>query len=305
VYGDTGILRQQYPSMKAWVDFIKSRSQNYLWTDNGYGDWYAPGEKTPLPFIDECFFVYSTQLLIHAATILNNSNDILFYSEVLKKIKQAFAKQFGVIPQTQTACVLALQFDLLPDSLRQKTAEKLKVLITANNNHLATGFLGTPYLLHVLTQYGYMDLAYTLLLQQTYPSWLYPVRRGATTTWERWDAIRPADSTLQETSFNHYAYGAVGDWLYRVVAGIDAIEPGYKKIKIAPHPGGGLTWAKASYECSYGKIVSQWKFKSNAFLMHVEIPAGTTATIYVPSQAPVEVKAGIFDFVNENMNSPK
>ena len=155
------------------------------------------------------------------------------------------------------------------------------------DNHLTTGFLGTPYLCHVLTRFGYTDIAYKLLLQEDYPSWLYPVKMGATTIWERWDGIKP-DSTFQTpgmNSFNHYAYGAIGDWMYRVIAGLDTDEdePGYKKIIIQPHIGGGLTNASATLNTYYGKVYSGWKTEGDKITLDIEVPANTTATLYAPA----------------------
>ena len=176
---------------------------------------------------------------------------------------------------------------MLPESLRQQAAGRLADNIKNYGNHLTTGFLGTPYLCHVLTRYGYTDIAYTLLLQEKYPSWLYPVKMGATTIWERWDGIKP-DGSFQVpsmNSYNHYSYGAIGDWMYRVMVGLDTYEdgPGYKHIKIQPHIGGGFTDASASLETYYGKLGSGWKVAPDKVLMDVEIPANTTATVFVPA----------------------
>src|SRR5678815_2053189 len=152
---------------------------------------------------------------------------------------------------------------------------------------LTTGFLGTPYLCEVLTRFGYDSVAYKLLLQDSYPSWLYPVKMGATTIWERWDGIKP-DSSFENVgmnSFNHYAYGAIGDWMYRKMVGLDTYEDGvgYKHIKIQPHIGGGFTNASASYKTYYGTVSNSWKINGNELSMDVEIPANTTATVYVPA----------------------
>jgi alpha-L-rhamnosidase len=176
---------------------------------------------------------------------------------------------------------------MLPENLRKQAAERLAENVKSYNTHLTTGFLGTPYLCHVLTRFGYTDLAYSLLLQQDYPSWLYPVKMGATTIWERWDGQKP-DSTFQTpgmNSFNHYAYGAIGDWMYRKMVGLDTYEDGvgYKHIKIQPHIGGGFTNASASLQTYYGTVSSGWKIEGNTILMDVEIPANTTATVYVPA----------------------
>ena len=192
-------------------------------------------------------------------------------------------------PDTQTAYVLALQFDMLPENLRAQAADRLVRNIHRYDDHLTTGFLGTPYLCHVLSRFGHADVAYQLLLQDTYPSWLYPVKMGATTVWERWDGIKP-DGTFETptmNSYNHYAYGAIGDWMYRVIAGIDTKTEGagYKQIIIKPTIGGKLDSVKADYETNYGKVNSHWKVTNGAVSLEVTIPANTTATVYIPAKA--------------------
>jgi alpha-L-rhamnosidase len=175
-------------------------------------------------------------------------------------------------------------FDLLPEQLRQNAAQFLVNDIKSRRNHLSTGFLGTSHLCHVLSRYGFTDTAYDLLLQETYPSWLYPVKMGATTIWERWDGQK-TDSTFQDpgmNSFNHYAYGAIGDWMYRVSAGIELLMPGYKHIIIQPHPSKRLNYAKASFESSYGTIASGWERKDGKIIVKIKIPANTRATIILP-----------------------
>jgi alpha-L-rhamnosidase len=230
--------------------------------------------------------------MINSAKVLNNTADEATYTALLQKIKAAFLKEYvtpngRLVSGTQTAYVLALNFDMLPESLRQQAAERLAENVKSYDTHLTTGFLGTPYLCHVLTRFGYVDLAYRLLLQEDYPSWLYPVKMGATTIWERWDGQKP-DSTFQTpgmNSFNHYAYGAIGDWMYRKMVGLDTYEDGvgYKHIKIQPHIGGGFTNASASLKTYYGIVSCGWKVDGNVVSMDVEIPANTTATIYVPA----------------------
>jgi alpha-L-rhamnosidase len=183
---------------------------------------------------------------------------------------------------------------MLPEDLRAQAAAKLVDNIKSYGNHLTTGFLGTPYLCHVLSAYGYHDVAYTLLLQETYPSWLYPVKMGATTIWERWDGQKP-DSTFQTpgmNSFNHYAYGAIGDWMYRRAGGIELAEPGYKKILIQPQPDNRLTFAKTSLDSPYGTIRSGWDRKDNMFTVTVVIPANTTARIVLPDAKAEEITEG-------------
>jgi len=301
-YGDKKILEQQYPSMKSWVGYMTAKSKNDLWnTGFHFGDWlfYSPADDndgksavTDKYLIAQCFYAYSTQLLINAAKVLGKNDDVASYSSLLQKIKDAFLKEYltpngRLVSGTQTAYVLALNFDMLPETLRAQAAQRLAENIKSYENHLTTGFLGTPYLCHVLTRFGYADVAYKLLLQDTYPSWLYPVKMGATTIWERWDGIKP-DSTFEVpsmNSYNHYAYGAIGDWMYRKMVGLDTYEDGvgYKHIKIQPHIGGGFTNASASLQTYYGKLSNSWKIESDKIIMDVEIPANTTATVYVPA----------------------
>lgn len=301
-YGDRKVLEDQYASMKAWVGYMQKNSTDYLWnTGFHFGDWlfYRPDDDndgraavTDKYLIAQCFFAHSTQLLINAAKVLGHTKDVTDYSTLLQQIKSAFLKEYvtangRLVSGTQTAYVLALNFDMLPENLQKHAAERLVDNIEDYDNHLTTGFLGTPYICHVLTRFGYDTVAYKLLLQDTYPSWLYPVKMGATTIWERWDGEKP-DSTFENpgmNSFNHYAYGAIGDWMYRVITGIDTYEeePGYKHIIIRPHPGGNLTYANADLETNYGKVSSHWKKQDGQFQLDVEIPANTTAKIYIPA----------------------
>ena len=301
-YGDPKILEDQYASMKAWVGFMQNHSRDHLWnTGFHFGDWlfYRPSDAndgrsavTDKDLIAQCFFAHSTQLLVNAAKVLNKPEDIKQYTLLLKHVKEAFLKEYvtasgRLVSSTQTAYVLALQFDMLPENLRMQAARRLVTNIEDYDNHLTTGFLGTPYLCHVLSRFGYDTVAYKLLLQETYPSWLYPVKMGATTIWERWDGQKP-DSSFQTpgmNSFNHYAYGAIGDWMYRNISGIDTYEegPGYKNIRIRPHLGGGLSFANADLETGYGKLSVYWKLGDGKLRLDIEIPANTTASIFVPA----------------------
>lgn len=302
IYGDKQILEDSYQSMCKWADYIASRCTNYLWDKSWHhGDWlhfmpqnvwdHAPAytEKT---FIAQAFYANSIQNIINTAQVLGNNDDVRKYSILLEKVKKAFNNEFvspngALTSNTQTAYVLALQFDLLPEEQRVQAAGRLAKLINNYDNHISTGFLGTPYICHVLTRFGYEDLAYTLLLQESFPSWLYPVKKGATTIWERWDGIRP-DGSLQDeamNSFNHYAYGAIGDWMYKNIGGINQQDGsfGYKNILIAPRVGGGLSEANTELETVHGKIVSAWQIKDKTMQMWVEIPANTKAQIVFPS----------------------
>ncbi len=312
VYGDEKLLKDQYASMKAFVESVRGVSKDNMWNSGfHFGDWlfYQPTDDrdgrsavTDKYLIAQCFYAHSTQLLVKAAEVLGYTEDAAFYGNLLKKIKLAFINEYmtpsgRLISGTQTAYVLALEFDMLPLDLRHKSAERLAENISSYGDHLTTGFLGTPYLCHVLTRFGYTDLAYRLLNQETYPSWLYPVKSGATTIWERWDGIKP-DGTFQNAgmnSFNHYAYGAIGDWMYRVMAGIDTYEDGvgYKHSIIKPHIGGGFTYVSASLETYYGTLSSEWKLERDKLTFNVEIPANTSAKVYVPaSEGSVILEGG-------------
>jgi alpha-L-rhamnosidase len=309
VYGDRKFLEDQYKSMKAWVQYIDSVSRNNLWNSGWhFGDWlfFRPADDldgrsavTDKYMIAQCFWAHSTQLVINAARVLGKNDDITKFEEMLERVKNAYVKEYltpsgRLVSGSQTAYVLALNFDMLPEDLRGQAAERLVENIRSYNNHLTTGFLGTPYLCHVLSRFGYNDVAYTLLLQKTYPSWLYPVTQGATTIWERWDGQKP-DGSFQNAgmnSFNHYAYGAIGDWMYRVVGGIEIAEPGYRKVRIQPQPDPRLGYARASYKSPYGTIRSAWERKGNQMHVSVAIPPNTTAIVCLPDAVYNDVMEG-------------
>lgn len=300
-YCDKRILEVQYPSMKAWVEYMRSRAgDNNLWTgDTHYGDWLAfattrsdyPGATTEKDLIATAYYSYSSGLLAKIAGIIGKNDDAKKYKQLSENIKTAFVNEFvtpagRLVSNTQTAYCLAISFDLLPEILVPKAAQYL-----ANDvkkmGHLTTGFVGTPLLCKTLSDHGYADLAFMLLNRKKYPSWLYPVTQGATTIWERWDGQKP-DGTFQNVgmnSFNHYAYGAIGEWLYTYVSGIQINEksPGYKHFVLAPHPGGELTHANAQFESLYGTIQSSWKIEGDKLIYDVIIPANTTATVTLPN----------------------
>ncbi len=301
-YGDERILRELYPTMKAWVAYMEREAgDDYLWTSGShFGDWLAYNSPDPSgtsaitdhDLIATAFFAHSTAIVHRVAEILGEKQDAVRYAELGRKIKEAFLAEFvtpngRVANNTQTAYVLALAFDLLPAGLRPEAARRLVADIRKRGNHLTTGFVGASYLCPVLSATGHYDVAYDLLLQETYPSWLYPVTKGATTIWERWDGIRP-DGSFQDpgmNSFNHYAYGAIGDWMYREVAGIDIDPgaPGYRHVLIHPHPGGGLRHVRAAHRSPYGKIASEWTLDGNVFELRVTLPPNTTATVRIPA----------------------
>ena len=302
-YGDKKILEDQFGSMKAYIESIRKNAKNDLWnTGFHFGDWlfYRPDDDndgraavTDKYLIAQCFYANSAQLLINAANVLGKTAEASEYTSLLQKIKDAFMKEYmtangRLVSGTQTAYVLALNYDMLPDNLREQAAKRLVDNIRSYGNHLTTGFLGTPNLCHVLTRFGYTDVAYKLLLQETYPSWLYPVKMGATTIWERWDGQKP-DSTFQTpgmNSFNHYAYGAIGDWIYRIMVGMDTYVdgPGYKHISIKPHIGGGFKQANAALQTYYGKLSCGWKLADGKTSMDITIPVNTNATVFLPTK---------------------
>ena len=297
-YGDRRLLERQYPSMRAWVDYARRRAgPDLIWRPGWqFGDWLAlhsddpsyPGATTGTDLIATAFLAHSTDLVSRTAAVLGRRDEAVSYHARFQAMRDAFNREFvsttgRVGENTQTAYALAIAFDLLPDSLIAAAAGRLARDVEARDHHLTTGFLGTPYLLHVLGATGHIGAAFALLTQRTYPSWLYPITRGATTMWERWDGIRP-DSSFEDpgmNSFNHYAFGAVGDWMYQNIGGIDldAAAPGYRHARIAPRPGAGLTSASASIETGYGKLSTAWKLEGQRFVLDVTVPANTSAEI--------------------------
>jgi len=300
-YGDQRILEVQYPSMKAWVDYMTSRAgDDFLWTgDYHFGDWLAfatnnsdyPGATTEKDLIATAYYSYSSGLLAKIAGIIGKKQDAEKYAQLSGNIKKAFIHEFvtpsgRLVSHTQTAYSMALAFNLLPEDLIPKAAAYLAGDVK-KFGHLTTGFVGTPLLCKTLSANGYEDLAFMLLNRREYPSWLYPVTQGATTIWERWDGQKP-DGSFQDVgmnSFNHYAYGAIGEWLYRYVAGmdIDPNAPGYKHILLSPHPGGGLSNASVEFASLYGQVKSAWKLDGNDFVYKVTVPSNTTATVTLPA----------------------
>lgn len=326
-YGDKRILDQQYASMKAWVEYMhRQAGDSYLWNKGGhFGDWLAfatnrsdyPGATTDKDLIATAYFAYSTHILHKVAVILNKMEDAQKYNDLFVKVRQAFQDEFitpngRLTSHTQTAYALALAFDLVPAAFRDRTAERLAEDVQ-KFKHITTGFVGANLICPVLTDNGYLDLAYMLLNRKEYPSWLYPVTMGATTIWERWDGIKP-DGSFQDpgmNSFNHYAYGAIGSWLYQVVAGIeiDSQLPGYKHMIIQPRPGGGLAFATARHHSMFGIVESFWKIENGYFTLEVIIPANTQATVVLPSAQvaqvlesakPLKIGNGIINYSQES-----
>jgi alpha-L-rhamnosidase len=286
--------------MKAWVDYVKADAgDDLVWSEGEhFGDWLAfasnrsgyPGATTGKDLIATAFFAHSADLVARAADVLGKNGEARKYRDLSESVKAAFRREFvspngRVGENTQTAYGLALAFDLLPEAQRATAARRLADDVR-RVGHLTTGFVGTPLLMSSLTRYGYLDVAYELLLRDRYPSWLYPVTRGATTIWERWDGIRP-DGSFQDpgmNSFNHYAFGAIGEWMVQVVAGIDVDpdRPGYKHTLIRPNPGGGFRKVSARYESLFGPVESTWEIAGGTMRLAVEIPPNTTGTVRLP-----------------------
>ena len=290
VYGDKRVLERHYESMKKWISYLKKNSKDLLRPARGYGDWVSIASNTPKDVIATAYFAYSTHLVSKAAAALGKDDDADKYEELFEQIKGAFNKAYvsedgHIKGGTQTCYLLGLYFDLLPEDKREPATQHLIEAIRKKDWHLSTGFVGLSYLIPTLTDTGHLDIAYRLLNNDTFPSWGYSIKNGATTIWERWDGWTEEKGfqTPGMNSFNHYAFGSIGRWLFGAVAGIDTDGPGYKRIIIHPRPGGGLNYAKASYKSINGKIVSDWKIKGDTFTLNVTIPANTTATVYVPA----------------------
>ena len=307
-YGDVRILEEQYASMKAWVEYVRQQAgEDYLWKERHFhwGDWLSyhsdkpnyPGAHTEKDLIATAYYKYSTDILSKAARVLGKDKEAGDYEKLSANIKEAFYYEYmsasgRLVSHTQTAYALALSFGLVPDELIDKTAAYFAADIRLHK-HLTTGFLGTPLLCSTLSAHGYDDLAFMLLNRKEYPGWLYPVTQGATTIWERWDTMKPDGSIIEGmNSFNHYAYGAIGEWLYNYVAGIaiDEKHPGYKHFFLAPHPGGGLTNAKAEINTVYGLASSAWELDGKEMTCKVTIPANTSATLILPQSAGITAK---------------
>lgn len=303
-YGDTGIVEQHWPAMNRWMDYITSANPGGLWLErrnNDFGDWLSIAADTPKDVLATAYYAYDASLMARMARAIGREDDAAKYDALFGHIKDAFDKAFvsqdgRVKGDTQTVYVLALRFNLLPDSLRPLAAQHLVDNIAAKNDHLSTGFVGVGYLCPVLTETGHNDVAYKLLQNDTFPSWGFSIRQGATTIWERWDGWTPEHGFQDPgmNSFNHYSLGSVGQWLYEYVAGIDTDpdRPGFKHIVLQAHPGPGLTHASATFDSIHGRIASAWKVEDGRFLWTVTIPANTTATVRVPSGDPAGVTEG-------------
>jgi alpha-L-rhamnosidase len=302
-YGDTRMIEEHYASMVRYASWLQSTSSGNRRTNAGpYLDWLNLDDPTPAGVIGTAYYAYSIRLLAEMAGAIGRDADAARYAALARDTAQAFVDTYvsadGTVQgDSQTGYVLAIGMNLLPETLRAKAADRLVANVQRHDWHLSTGFLGTPDLLPALSDTGHLDVAYRLLLNDTYPSWGYEIAKGATTVWERWNSIMPDGSfgDVSMNSFNHYAYGAVGDWMYRTVAGIqpDAGNPGYTHLTFAPQPGGGLTSARASYRSAQGVIGSDWDLDARGDMrLRLTVPANTTATMRIPAPGRHAVTEG-------------
>lgn len=314
-YGDKEILREQYPNMKLWVDYITDAcGGNTLWLDGFQrGDWLGLDGDASLSslsggtdknLVANAYYAYSCRILRDAAGVLGREEDAAAYGTLYDRITEELNREYVTpngrfVSETQTACVLLLHFGLLREEYRAGAARILKDNLNRHHGHLTTGFVGTAYLCHALTDHGMHELAGELLLAEDYPGWLYAVKKGATTVWERWNSILP-DGSMDRSgmnSLNHCAFGAVGDWLYAVAAGISPLESGYKKIRIRPFLTKGFSEVTASYRSMYGEIRSHISCRDGRICVDVSIPANTAAVLELPERGEmIEIGSGTWHY---------
>ena len=309
------VLEEHYDAMEKYMQFLaKERCHGHIRSHpkidkwGGFGDWLAldgSGKNdggTSRDLIGTAFYAYDAHLMSAIAHVLGKLDDVARYNHLHDQIVEAFRHRF-VTPEgllacgTQTAYVLALHFELIPENAQAIAFDELVRDLEKRDYHLATGFVGTPYLLDVLEKHDRLDVAYKLLEQETFPSWIFPIKNGATTIWERWDGWTKEKGFQDKfmNSFNHYAYGAVGAWMTRSVAGLelDSEEPGYRHIIFRPRPGGSLTWAEASLQTDRGQVGIKWRLDSTGLVLNLTVPQGSRASL----DAPPGYKRGKLNFL--------
>jgi alpha-L-rhamnosidase len=302
MYGDRGILERCFPAMTAWMEFLDAANLGRLRAGglgNNYGDWLAPkGDLTPRVLLATAYWAYDATLMAEVAGVLGQPELAARYEELGRQVREAFARQFvddagRLTGDTQTAYVLALHMGLVGEDLRPALAAHLVEAIAREDWHLSTGFVGVGYLLPVLSSTGHNDVAYRLLEQRSFPSWLYTVARGATTIWERWDGWTEERGfqSPRMNSFNHYSLGSVGEWLYRFVLGIELAPgaAGFNRVVLRPHPGGSLSFARGSFRSVRGEIATSWALQGSRFTFSVRVPTNVHASVHVPSAEPSAV----------------
>jgi alpha-L-rhamnosidase len=297
VYGDTRIIERHFEAMDRYMAWLGSEPATGAAPRRRLGDHLNLGGGATVEVIDSAYYAYLSGLMAEMAAAIGRPADAARYAQLHSTRKAEFQRAF-VLPDgairdsSQTGYALAFSMDLLTDESKPKAAARFVEELQKRDWHLATGFVGTPRLLPALHFAGRDDAAYRLLLQETYPSWLFQVKNGATTVWERWDGWTPAAGfqTVAMNSFNHYSFGSVAEYLYRYVAGVDTDAPGYRSLVIQPSVAAGLTWARAKYDSVSGRISSAWKTDGRQFLLDVEIPPNTQATVFVPATNPEVVQ---------------
>lgn len=313
-FGDAEILRRQMPSMCAWVDRVATLAgEGLLWSEGfQYGDWLDPtappqepaAAKTDPYLLATAHFERASRLLAAAAEVLGDDALEHKYSSLADGARSAFLDHYvtpagRLLSDAQTAYAMAIEWDLLTAEQRREAGDRLADLVRGSGFRISTGFVGTPLTTDALTTTGHADLAYRLLLQTGCPSWLYPVTMGATTIWERWDSMLPDGSINpgEMTSFNHYALGAVADWMHRTVAGLSAASAGYRRLRIRPIPSSALTYASARHLTPYGEAAVAWHRGEGAFHLEVRVPVGTSAEIHLPDgSSPIVVGHGSYSY---------
>ncbi|MGV3618716.1 MAG: family 78 glycoside hydrolase catalytic domain [Fimbriimonas sp.] len=306
VYGDRRILERHYDAMAKWIDYIHSANPDLIWrkrSNANYGDWLNMNADLSRDLIGTAYFAHSTDLMGRIARVLGKTEDAARFEKLRADIGKAFVATYvspdGMVKDdTQTAYLLALRFNLAPEEMRANIAKRLvDDIMVKRKGHLSTGFVGVSFLNPTLTEIGRSDVAYRLLLNDTFPSWGYSIRQGATTIWERWDGWTK-EKGFQDpgmNSFNHYSLGSVGEWMFGSMAGIDLdpAVPAYKKIVVRPQIGSDLTWVKGGYDSLHGRIETAWRRTAGGDVeLDVNVPANTMATVYVPAASAEAVQEG-------------
>ena len=305
-YGDTRIIEEHYESAKMFIEYVHKNNPELIWVNgigNMYGDWLngdefklenypKTGSRIPDDVYSTVYFAVSTKLVSKMAEILGKNEEHEYYKSLAMKIKKKFIQEYisdeGIVKgDNQAAYAFALYYDLVPDNLRPKLIKNLVRAIETLDYRISTGFMTTLPLMITLARTDHLDVAYKLLFSRKVPSWFYMIDQGATTMWERWDAYVKGrgPQTSMMNSFNHFAIGSVGEWIYRIILGINLKEnnPGYKHIIIHPHPKGPLNWVKGSYDSIHGKIEIEWQKLDDSFEFKISIPANTSTTVYLPT----------------------
>ncbi|MBV9578831.1 MAG: family 78 glycoside hydrolase catalytic domain [Chloroflexi bacterium] len=288
--GDAGVLERMYASMRRYMDYLEADQTDGLRFGGRYGDWVSLGAPTDKLFIGTTYLAYVADLFTRIATVLDIPADQEHFASLAGAVRRAFRERFirtdgALTVQTQTAYALAIGLDLLESAERAAAGDRLAELVEAAGTHLATGFLGTPLVMPALSDTGHHELACRLLRQDSYPSWLFAVVNGATSMWERWNGWTPDAGFYSPgmNSFNHYAFGAVGDWMYGYLAGLQPVEPGYRRTELRPRPGGGFTSARAAHTSLYGEHVSGWRLDGGRLHVEAQVPANTSASVLLPA----------------------